>query len=44
MVGDEAERAVSWTGGSDVSGLAGQPARLRFVMKEADVYSLRFRQ
>ena len=26
----------------DVSRLAGQPVRLRFVMKDADLYSIRF--
>ena len=40
--GDEIERIVRWKGGSDVSQLAGQPVRLRFVMKDADVYALRF--
>ena len=42
-VGDEIERVVRWQNGSDVSGLAGKPVRLRFVMKDADLYSLRFR-
>ena len=42
-VGDEIERVVSWKPGSDVSKLAGQVVRLRFVMKDADLYSLRFR-
>jgi hypothetical protein len=43
IYGDEIERVVAWNGGSDVSGLAGQPVRLRFVMKDADLYSIRFR-
>ncbi|MEW6303567.1 MAG: hypothetical protein AB1705_08860 [Verrucomicrobiota bacterium] len=42
-IGDDIERIVAWKNGSDVSKLAGQPVRLRFVMKDADVYSLRFR-
>jgi hypothetical protein len=42
IIGDEIERAVSWQGGADVSSLAGRPVRLRFVMKDADLYSLRF--
>jgi hypothetical protein len=33
---------VVWKAGSDVSKLAGQPIRLRFVMREADLYSIRF--
>ena len=41
--GDEIERTVRWTGGSDVSGLAGRPVRLRFVMKDADLFALRFK-
>lgn len=41
--GDSLERAVSWKGGADVSRLAGKPVRLRFVMRDADVFSLRFR-
>ena len=43
IVGDQIERVVSWTAGSDVSSLEGRPVRLRFVMKDADLYSLRFR-
>lgn len=42
MYGDQIEQAVAWAGNSDVSGLAGQPVRLRFALKDADVYSLRF--
>ena len=43
IVGDEIKRLVAWEAGSDVSALAGKPVRLRFVMKDADLYSLRFR-
>ena len=43
LIGDEIERVVAWEGGSAVSGLAGMPVRLPFVMKDADVYSIRFR-
>ena len=43
IIGDEIERAVAWQKGTDVSSLAGQPVRLRFAMKDADLYSLRFR-
>ncbi len=42
IIGDEIEHVVAWRQGSDVSKLAGQPVRLRFVMKEADLYALRF--
>jgi hypothetical protein len=41
-IGNETDRAVRWKGGSDVSVLAGKPVRLRFVMKDARLYSFRF--
>ena len=41
--GDEIERIARWRNGSGLGQLAGQAARLRFVLKEADLYSLRFR-
>jgi hypothetical protein len=44
LIGDEIERVVSWKSGADLGQLAGQPLKLRFVMKDADVFSLRFRQ
>jgi hypothetical protein len=43
IFGDEIERVVAWRGGAEVEAPAGQPVRLRFVMKDADLYSLRFR-
>jgi len=43
MHGDDIEHVVSWKGGSDVGRLAGRPVRLRFVMRNADLYSLHFR-
>jgi hypothetical protein len=42
-IGNEIEREVAWKAGPDVSSLAGKPVRARFVMKDADLYSLRFR-
>jgi hypothetical protein len=44
LVGDAIEQPVSWKNGSDVSSLAGQPIRLRFVMQEADLFAMQFRQ
>jgi len=44
IIGDEIERRVAWKQGADVSRLAGQPVRLRFVMKDADLFALRFMQ
>ncbi len=43
IYGDEIERVVKWKGGSDLSSLAGEPVRLRVKMKDADLYSVRFR-
>jgi hypothetical protein len=42
LIGDELDRIVSWKNGSDVSALAGRAVRLRFVMKDADLYAIRF--
>ncbi len=42
IIGDQIERTVSWKQGPDLSVLAGKPVRLRFVLKDADLYSLRF--
>lgn len=42
IIGDEIARIVTWKHGPDVSRLAGQPVRLRFVMKDADLFALRF--
>lgn len=43
IYGDEIERVVTWKGGKDVSQWEGKTIRLRSVMKDADLYSLRFR-
>jgi hypothetical protein len=37
------DRAVQWKGDAALERLAGTPVRLRFVMKDADLYALRFR-
>jgi hypothetical protein len=41
IIGDETARIVTWKGGGDLSALAGRPVRLRFAMKDADLFSLR---
>ncbi len=41
--GDALERVVSWKGTGDPGDLAGRPVRLRISMRDADLYSLRFR-
>lgn len=43
VVGDEIERTIKWRTVTNVSKLAGKPIRLRFVMRDADLYSLRFK-
>ncbi len=42
LYGDDIAEAYSWKSGGDVSALAGMPVRLRFAMKDADLYSYRF--
>ena len=42
IYGDEIERAVTWKRRRDLRSLAGQPVRLRFILKDADLYALRF--
>lgn len=42
MFDDRLDQVVTWEHGGDVSHLAGKPIRLRFVLKDADLYSLRF--
>lgn len=42
-IGNEIDRVVHWKSGRDVSQLAGQPVRLRFVMKDARLFALQFR-
>jgi hypothetical protein len=41
-LGDTVDGTAIWKGGSDVSALAGRPIRVRFELKDADLYSLRF--
>ncbi len=40
--GDAIERTVVWKGGRDVSALAGKPIRLRFALKDADLFAYQF--
>ncbi|MBI5801622.1 MAG: hypothetical protein HZA92_12990 [Verrucomicrobia bacterium] len=42
VIGNDTDRPVRWKPGGDLAKLAGQPVRLRFVMKDADVFALRF--
>jgi hypothetical protein len=40
--GDSIERTVFWKNGSDVISLAGKTIRLRFALKDADLYAIKF--
>ncbi len=42
IYGDETARPVAWKQGRDLSRLRGQAIRLRFQMKDADLFSFRF--
>ncbi|MBS3764030.1 MAG: hypothetical protein KGZ25_12090 [Planctomycetes bacterium] len=42
QIGDELDRVVQWETEKDLAEISGRPARLRFVMTDADLYSLRF--
>jgi len=42
IFGDTLDYTVRWQDGTDVGALAGKPVRLRFVLKDADVYAMHF--
>lgn len=42
VIGDELARVVTWGGKSDLASLAGKVIRLRFVLQDADLYSIQF--
>ena len=42
IFGDSLDRRVSWKGNADMSALAKEKIQLRFIMYEADVYSLKW--
>jgi hypothetical protein len=43
VIGNEITRIVRWNNNSDLQKLVSQPLRLRIFMKDADLYSLRFK-
>jgi hypothetical protein len=43
LYGDVLDRPITWAGGGDLGALRGQPIRLRFVLKDADVFAFSFR-
>ena len=42
LFGDSSKRSVTWTSGANLGTVAEKPIRLRFVLKDADLFSLRF--
>ena len=42
IIGNETTRVVTWKHGTDLNRLAGQTIRLRFKMKDADLFSFKF--
>ena len=44
IFGDTIERPVMWAQSQDVSALAGRAVRLRFELKDADLYAFQFRE
>jgi len=43
IIGDQIARVVAWSGGTDVSALAGKTIRMRIQLKDADLFSFRFK-
>jgi hypothetical protein len=44
VYGDDLARTVAWQGDPDLGALAGQSVRLRFEVKDADLYAWQFAQ
>ena len=44
LYGDTVARNAIWKDNPDLDALAGKPVRLRFVMKDADLYSIKFEE
>jgi hypothetical protein len=44
LFGDTVDRVATWKSGPDLGKWAGQPVRLRFVLQDADLYALQFRE
>ncbi|MCB1078765.1 MAG: hypothetical protein KDM64_13175 [Verrucomicrobiae bacterium] len=42
VFGDSLERTVAWKSGADLSALAGKTVRLRFALRDADLFAYRF--
>lgn len=44
ILGDEIARVVRWESGSDLGAFVGQPVRLRFALRDADLFALKFNE
>ena len=44
IFGDAIAHTVPWKDGKDLAGLSGKPVRLRFVLRDADLYAFRFHE
>ena len=42
LTGDSVKATVQWKNGHTLSNLKGKPVRVRFVLKNADLFSMRF--
>jgi hypothetical protein len=42
LIGNYIEHPAAWENGTDVSSLSGRPIRLKFVMKDTNLYSMQF--
>jgi hypothetical protein len=42
IIGDEISRIVEWKSGTDLRKLSGKTVKMRFVLKDADIYSFSF--
>lgn len=42
IIGNDLRHIVRWRGGGDVRQLAGKPVRLRFALRDADLYAFQF--
>jgi hypothetical protein len=43
LIGNEITRTVYWNGSTDVSSLSGKPVSMKITLRDADVYSFRFK-
>lgn len=43
LIGDEIDRKVTWQGNGDLSAIAGKAVHVRFVIQDADLFSMQFR-